>query len=91
MLVELIKINKIAPRDWTVEKVYINPRYIISLSEEREYKRFLIEGKMNIDINRHAEFTKIKCLESAHIKEIVVIGSPTEIQSKLHKKQILRG
>ena len=92
MLVEFVKIARFSDDDWRLEKIYINPKHVVYISEARDYKTALMEGRMNLDLTRQAEFSRIEYRnESQH--HITVIGSPSEVQSRLSgaRRTILRG
>jgi hypothetical protein len=63
------------------------------MSESKSEREDLLEGKMNLDIDQKASFTKIKINHNSTMSEIVVIGSPDIIESKIFKskKTLLRG
>ena len=92
-MIELIQIEKTIGTEFQLKKIYINPSHIIFISEDVKYKSFLREGKINLDIDRNAIFSKIRLNEGQYASEIVVVGDPASIQSKLiiNKKTLLRG
>ena len=92
MLISLVEIKKDTHDDYSLSNVYINPLHIVFICEERSYKVALLENKMNLGLDKNIEFTKIKLSEAAMHQEMIVIGSPSSIQSKMHtqKKILLR-
>jgi len=48
---------------------------------------------MNLDLDKDVTFSKIRLNEGQYASEIVVVGNPSSIQSKLmiNKKVLLRG
>jgi len=77
-------------KNYYLHEVSLNTNHIAFLSENVEIKSILMEGKLNIDLNKKADFTDIK-LSSG--KEIIVVGSASVIESKIINsgKKILRG
>ena len=92
-MIELIQIERALGTDFRLKKIYVNPAHIIFISEDVKFQSFLQEGKMNLDIDKNAVFSKIRLNEGQYASEIVVVGDPTSIQSKLmlNKKVLLRG
>ena len=93
MLINFVQIIKLDAVSYTLESVYINPKHIVLLKENKQCRDALTEGKINLPIDKHAEFTTIFISENSSTKEIVVVGSPSSVESKLFnkQKQILRG
>ena len=92
MLISLVKITKDPYNDYTLDNIYINPSHIVFMCEDRRYKMDLMENKINLDLDKNIEFTKIKLSDAASHEEVIVVGSPSTIQSKMHtqKKILLR-
>ena len=63
------------------------------MSEESHMRQELIEGKINLGLDKNITFTKIKINESAKFSEIIVVGTPEMIESKINTstKKLLRG
>ena len=93
MLVKLIQIRKQHSGSYGLESIFINPAHIVLLRENQPFKQDLMEGKINLTIDKHVEFTTISLADKNQTKEIVVVGSPSTIEAKLFskQKQILRG
>ena len=92
-MIELIQIERALGTDFRLKKIYINPNHIIFISEDTKYRGFLQEGQMNLDLDKNVTFSKIRLNEGQYASEIVVIGDPSSIQTKLmtNKKVLLRG
>jgi hypothetical protein len=92
-VIELIQIERGSGIDFRLKKIYINPRHIIFISEDNKYKMFLDEGKMNLDLDKNVVFSKIRLNEGQYASEIIVVGDPSSIQSKLmtNQKVLLKG
>ena len=91
MLIELVSLKRNVNGSFGVAKILLNPNHIVFIAEDTEAKRLLAEGKLDIGLNRNAEFSKVRVNYNGDSSEITVFGSPTQIQSKISKKQILRG
>jgi hypothetical protein len=93
-MVKLVQISKRGPKNYQLESIYVNPKHIIFMSEHRPFQSDLVEGKINLDIDKSATFTKIKLNENSGFSEIVVVGAPELIETKIfteNRKTILRG
>ena len=92
-MVKLTQIVKDSANTYTLTSIYVNPKHIVFLSEDRSLKRRLVEGQINLGLDKNITFTRVKINESAHFSEIVVVGTPEMIESKIFssKRKILRG
>ena len=94
MLVELVQVRK-RNEIYSLAPVYINPQQIVFLSEDLKMKHQLQEGKLNLGLNQNFTcFTRIRMNMSDYVQEIVVVGDPGLIESKIYAKtsrQLLRG
>lgn len=94
MLVELVQVKQ-NNGTYSLNTVYVNPQQIIFMSEDLMLKQQLQEGKLNLGLNQSfTNFTKIRLNMSDHVQEIVVIGDPGLIETKIFSKtsrQLLRG
>ena len=94
MLVELIQLRQ-RNNIYSLSPVYINPQQIVFLSEDLKMKQQLQEGKLNLGLNQNfTSFTRIRMNMSDYVQEIIVVGDPGLIESKIYaktSKQLLRG
>jgi len=94
MLVELIQLRQ-RNNTYSLTPVYINPQQIVFLSEDLKMKQHLQEGKLNLGLNQNfTSFTRIRMNMSDYVQEIIVVGDPGLIESKIFaktSKQLLRG
>ncbi len=95
MLIELVEIKRDSRGAYSLGKVYVNPQQIIYMSENTSMKNSLKEGKMNLGLNQNLTcFTNIKLNHNSYSSDIVVVGHPELIESKIainQQKQILKG
>ncbi len=92
-MIKLIQIIKSSHNEYRLANVYLNPKHIVFMSECHYHKAALMEGKMNLDLETSAAFTKIKINEMSEFSEITVVGDPEFIRSKIQKnsRNLLRG
>ena len=92
-MIKLIQISRYNPTDYQLRKIYLNPKHIIFMSEHIPFKQDLAEGRINLGLDKNISFTKIKINENFGISEIVVVGSPDIVESKIFnnsKKRLLK-
>ncbi len=93
-MIKLVQIVKNSYSEYELHSVYLNPSHIVFMSEDSSMKRQLTEGRINLPLDKHAEFTVIKLNEDSRLSTMTVIGSPDLIETKIStkiKKQLLRG
>ena len=92
-MVKLTQIKKDSFNMYRIASIYVNPKHIVFMSEESTFRQELIEGKIDLGLDKNITFTKIKINESANFSEIVVVGTPEMIESKINTstKKLLRG
>jgi len=94
MLVELIQVKQ-RNNTYSLTPVYINPQQIVFMSEDLKMKQQLQEGKLNLGLNQNFTcFTRIRMNMSDYVQEIVVVGDPGLVETKIFaktSKQLLRG
>lgn len=93
-MIKLIQITKSTFSEYSLKSIYLNPEHIVFMSEHDSMKRDLIEGKINIGLDKNAVFTKIKFNEGDHLSEIAVVGDPASIENKIvssQRKKLLKG
>tara|TARA_R110000824_G_scaffold555_4_gene3584 strand:- start:3864 stop:4145 length:282 start_codon:yes stop_codon:yes gene_type:complete len=93
VLVKLISLYQGINGGYVLKEIMINPKHIVMISDEPSFKKRLEEGKLNLGLVPEVEFTRITMADSPYQKEIVVVGSPHDIESKIFQKskQLLRG
>ena len=88
MLVELIQIKQDAKGNYMLSPVYVNPRQIIYLSENRTLKSRLQEGKLGLGLNQNfTNFTDVRLNHNSYASSITVVGDPGLIELKIFNKE----
>tara|TARA_R100001082_G_C4364516_1_gene161174 strand:+ start:3915 stop:4193 length:279 start_codon:yes stop_codon:yes gene_type:complete len=92
-MVKLTQIKKDSFNMYRITNIYVNPKHIVFMSEESQMRQELVEGKIDLGLDKNITFTKIKINESANFSEIIVVGTPEMIESKINTstKKLLRG
>ena len=92
-MVKLTQIKKDSFNMYRITSIYVNPKHIVFMSEESQMRQELVEGKIDLGLDKNITFTKIKINESANFSEIVVVGTPEMIENKINTstKKLLRG
>jgi hypothetical protein len=92
-MVKLTQIKKDSFNMYRIASIYVNPKHIVFMSEESQMRQELVEGKIDLGLDKNITFTKIKINESANFSEIIVVGTPEMIESKINTstKKLLRG
>lgn len=93
MFIKLFKINRrqtLEGEQFYLSEISVNASQISFMSENHDLKQMLNEGKLNLNINKNANFTDLRLNNS---NEITVIGSPSIIESKIltSSKTLLKG
>ena len=89
-MIELVQIRK-SSSSFELSTIFINPKHIVYLSEDRVYKGYLKEGKIKLGLNMQTVFTKLKVFEGSGTKEFTIVGDPRSVQNKLaNTKRLLR-
>ena len=81
------------PNTYTLREVFVNPEHVIMIREERRMKEMNERGILSENLNENHRFSKITINRGQTGTEIVVIGAPDLIETKLQRtaKQLLRG
>ena len=95
MFVKLHKILKDIEGGYYLSEVVVNPVHIVYMAEDDNMNRLLKEGVINIGLNDNVSFTRIRMASKKDgiQEEIVVVGTPTSVQTKMLKsnRMLLRG
>ena len=90
---ELSSASKNIKQRFTLREVYINPKHIISLREDMNFKQKLNEGQLPEGLNGEQRFTRV-AIDKGHTGlEIIVVGHPTIIETKMKgaERELLLG
>jgi hypothetical protein len=93
MLVKFISLDQSVNGTYCLKEIMINPKHIVLVQEEPSFQRRLEEGQLPHGLRPEVQFTSITISDSPYNKQIVVVGSANEVQSKIFQKskQLLRG
>lgn len=93
MFVKLLKLNLCPSNGYYLTEVVLNASQILYMHEDVHTRVMLEEGKIGIGLSELTQFTKIKLSSNRGNEEIVVIGDPATIESKMTKinKKLLWG
>lgn len=91
-MIELVTIAQVR-ETWYLNKIVVNPNHVVTITEAPEYTKMLMEGKIDLSLNKGVTFSKVKMNPATGYDEFVVIGSPSMIMEKANKntKQLLKG
>ena len=93
MFIKLFKVNRrqtLEGEQFYLSEVSVNASQISFMTENVGLKDMLNEGKLDLNINKSADFTDLRLHNS---NEITVIGSPSVIESKIltSNRTLLKG
>ena len=91
-MIELITIFQ-TNQNWYLNKIYVNSKHIVSVSDASSYNKLLKEGKIDLAFDNNITFSKVKINPVTGYDELVVVGNPFSIIEKMDKntKQLLKG
>jgi len=81
-LVEVIQ-NSATSKTYSLREVFVNPEFVVSLVPDTNTKRLLSEGRLPEGLSDLTEFTRIIIHKGSSGQEMVVVGSPIDVRSKL--------
>ena len=88
MLIKLIEVKKEAEGIAHLSEIFVNSTHIISVSEE-SFAHELI--KENLGLADNVVFSSVLLSEGYRTRKVTVVGTPAEINTKVKRKQVLRG
>ena len=96
MLVKLTEVchNKAltTKSDYTLREVFVNPEHVVMIREEARMQSLNEQGLLPEGLKTEHQFTKLTINRGHTGTEIIVVGSPTMVESSLNiKQQLLRG
>jgi hypothetical protein len=92
MLVKLIEVKR-GMRGGTasLSEIYVNSSHIVSVSEDVMTTESLINEAKQLGLVEGIRFSKVVIAEGSQIRTLTVVGTPSDVYSKVKKRQILRG
>lgn len=88
MLVKLVEIHKEPGERVRLDEVFISKNAVTSIRSE---KGSIINEAIQLGVSEHAGFSRVTLNEGGMARTIIVIGSPSEVKTKLGLKTILKG
>jgi hypothetical protein len=92
MLVKFISLDRGLNNNYVLKEIMINPKHIVLIQEEASFGS-VNEGRLPEGLLPEVQFTSITVSDAPYNRQIMVVGSASEIQSKIFQKskQLLRG
>ena len=80
-------------QQYTVREVFVNPEHVVMVREESRMRSLNEQGALPTTLKEEIAFSKLTINRGHTGTEIVVVGAPEIIETKLNtsKKQLLRG
>tara|TARA_R110002073_G_scaffold159030_2_gene314280 strand:+ start:140 stop:418 length:279 start_codon:yes stop_codon:yes gene_type:complete len=92
MLIKLIEVKKeLRGGRPSLSEIYINCSHIVSVTEDNMANETLVNEVKNLGLIEGISFSKIIVTEGSRSKSLTVVGAPSEVYSKIRKRQILKG
>ena len=80
------------PKDYVLKEIYINPKHIVMMRENRGMKSKISKYGISKDLHPEQEFTTLRINSGHSGVDVTVIGSLSSLQEKLNlNKQLLKG
>lgn len=91
-MIKLIEIYE-SSQQYVLREIYVSPKHIVSLREDERYKQKLHEGVLPGELDEKHRFTKVTLNKGATGQEIIVVGEPSLIESRLNgdQRELLHG
>jgi hypothetical protein len=91
-MLELISVVKTGP-NWYLRKILVNPDHITVVQEAPEMPKVLEEGTRQLGLSEHVSFCRISMDSISGLKEIIAIGTPSDLLRKINSntKRVLKG
>ena len=82
-----------APHNYVLREVFVNPEHVVMIREEKRIKELNERGLLSEGLDSNHQFSKLTINRGHTGTEIVVIGAPEAVETKLQNnvKQLLRG
>ena len=87
------RLERTAIAQFSLEEVWINQKYVVSIREAVGYTKMLQEGRLTADLSGDHEFTSITLNNGGLTETHVVVGSLSHVARQLHRdpKILLKG
>ena len=87
--------NSATTKTYSLREVFVNPEFVVSLMPDSNTKRLLTEGRLPEGLSEQTEFTRVTIHKGATGQEMVVVGTPSDVRTKLFtgngKTSLLKG
>ena len=92
MLVKLIEVQGgIRGGPASLSEIYVNSSHIVSVTSDRLANETLINEAKNLGLIDGVKFSKVVLAEGSGSRTLTFVGTPSEVYSKIKKRQVLRG
>ena len=89
---ELLNASNSSKQKYMLREIFINPKHIIALREEPNYKQKLLEKELPKELDMRQEFTRLTLNRGHSGLDIVVVGLPILIEEKIKgARHVLHG
>ena len=79
-------------QQYSLREVFVNPEHVVMIREERRMQQLNEDGQLPDELSKDHQFTKLTINRGHTGTEIVVVGSPTIVETTLNNtKELLRG
>tara|TARA_Y100000310_G_C20324229_1_gene642195 strand:+ start:267 stop:560 length:294 start_codon:yes stop_codon:yes gene_type:complete len=82
-----------SPHNYILREVFVNPEHIIMIREEKRIRELNEQGRLSAGLDTNHRFSKLTINRGHTGTEIVVIGAPDIVETKLqtNTQQLLKG
>lgn len=97
MLIKLTEVctngSYITNQKYSVREVFVNPEHVVMIREEARMRALNEQGLLPDDLNKEHQFSKLTINRGHTGTEIVVVGAPEMIETKLNivAQRLLKG
>lgn len=93
-MIDLIEIfeSSTESKKFSLRKVYLNPDRVLCMTECEKTKKMQKDGNLDLDLDQNHSFTRVTMDSGGFSKDLIIVGSPAEIKTKInHHKKLLFG
>ena len=95
----LVKLTEVCSRgtyttsqQYSLREVFVNPEHVVMIREEQRMKQLNEQGHLPSELATEHQFTKLTINRGHTGTEIVVVGSPSMVETSLNtNKGLLKG